>query len=127
MTMQKLTENVFFLYDYSILKFLNNFRNVNDPINYFTSLDKAFLPFFYYFDSMAKEQYETFVGCHLIKEDKKFKLFIITQEGSASEFRVPWVQRLGFQISKFNDFSKGPFFIYSTLNYNRELTTSKEK
>lgn len=124
---QELTNNIFFLYDYSVVKFLTSCKDFKDPVKYFTNLDKALLPFFYYFDSLTNEKKERFLGCTLFLDgNKKFKMLLVTQSSSI-EFRAKWVQRLGIQISKFNDFSKESFFIYSTINYSKEVSTSEGK
>lgn len=108
--------NVYFLYDISIIKFINQYKNA-DFKSTMIALDEASRSFLWYFRNLKSKR--RLIGYDLSLIQNKFKLELIF-EGLAIEFRAPWVQGLGNLLSKHIEFDI-PFHLeYDDLGVFKE-------
>jgi len=103
--------NVFFLYDMSMIRFIENYKNAGFEET-MIALDRASTHFLWFYRNMKSKR--ELIGYDLAKIDDKFKLELVFT-GLPVEFRAPWVQQLGRLIERHFDFGKPLHVSYEDL------------
>jgi hypothetical protein len=104
-------DNVFFLYDMSMIRFIANYKNT-DFEETMIALDRASTHFLWFYRNMKSKR--QLIGYDLALENDKFKLELVFT-GLPVEFRAPWVQQLGRVIERHYDFDKPLHVSYEDL------------
>lgn len=104
-------DNVFFLYDMSMIRFIAKYKNA-DFEETMIALDKASHHFLWFYHNMKSKR--ELLGYDLTKIENKFKLELVFT-GLTVEFRAPWVQKLGEVIARHFDFEMPLHVSYQDL------------
>ena len=114
-------DNVFFLYDMSMIRFIAQHQN-SDFETTMIALDEASAHFLWFYRSMKSKR--ELIGYDLSLVDGKYKLELVFT-GLAIEFRAPWVQQLGKVIERYFDFDQPLHIDYEGLGLFKEMINSE--